>query len=346
MWAWSSLVGLLVLAPPLAGQGRLVVDSLRSPALENNRLGDSPTRRFLIYLPPGYANEDGRRFPSVYLLHAFGGSPGSWIDGSYQGFDIRQAMDSLIGTGALREFVVVMPDGSNSLGASVFTNSTTTGGWETYLVRDLVRYVDARYRTIRRGTSRGIAGHSMGAGAALRLAMRFPGIFAAVYGMSPNALRPCLALSEPEVDTLLGLSRRSTWDSLGFASQLCLGYAAAWSPDSTRPPFYADLPFTRGPAGIVPDSAVLVRWAAWQLLDMASRYREGLVRLRGVAFDVGRADDYYSGVATLDSLLTRLRVRHTFESYRGDHSDRVRDRLTAHLLPYFSATLDFGPEGM
>ncbi len=282
----------------------------------------------------------------LYLLHGFGGSPDSWTNGTYQGLSLAQAMDSLIVAQAVKEFIVVMPDGANALHGSVFANSATTGDWETYLVRDVVRAVDQRYRTMRRGASRGVAGHSMGAAAALRIAMRYPGGFSGVYAMSPNARLPCERLARAEADTLLGLVGRAQADSIGFWLQVCLGYAAAWSPDSTRPPFFADLPFARAAEGIVTDSAVIERWRAWMLLDMAPRYREGLVRLKGVAFDVGTRDGYAPGVAELDSLLTRLRVRHRYETYPGDHSGGVRRRLVEQVLPYFSGLLDFGPEGM
>jgi pimeloyl-ACP methyl ester carboxylesterase len=341
---WLGPFGLAVLSAGSRAhaQSRLVDDSLRSPSIEANLLGDSPTRHILIYLPPSYALDDGRRYPAVYLLHGFNGTPAVWTSG----LRIRALMDSLVAAGAIREFVVVMPDGSTALGGSAFTNSTTTGAWETYLIRDVVRFIESRYRTIRRGSSRGIAGHSMGAAAALRVAMRFPGIFGAVYAMSPNATLPCETLSAAEADTLLRLTRRSQRDSIGVRSQVCLGYAADWSPDSARAPFFADLPFTRDHDHIVPDTAVLERWRAWRLLDMAPRYREGLVRLRGIAFDVGDADPYGPGVARLDSLLTRLRVRHSFEFYSGDHSSGIRDRVTGHLLPWFSSVLDFGPEEM
>ena len=332
-------------AAPLLAQGRVVEDSLRSPALENNLLGDTPARHFLVYLPPSYALDDGRRYPTLYLLHGFGDAPSSWVDGHYQGLAIARTMDSLIAAGTVREFVIVMPDGANRLGGSVFINSSTTGAWETYLIRDVVRTAESHFRLARRGSSRGIAGHSMGAAAALRIAMRFPGVFGSVYAMSPNALLPCGTLSPAESDTLLSLTRLSARDSIGFWPQVCLGYAAAFSPDSSRPPFFADLPFSRVGGGVAADSGVIERWRSWMLLDMAPRYREGLVRLKAIGFDVGTGDPYYGGDVRLDSLLTRLRVRHSFESYDGEHSNRIRERLTAHLLPFFSTVLDFGPEG-
>jgi S-formylglutathione hydrolase len=44
----------------------------------------------------------------------------------------------------------------------------------------------------------------------------------------------------------------------------------------------------------------------------------------------------------MDSALTRAGVRHTFETYDGDHTNRVAVRIATRLLPFFSRTLDFG----
>jgi hypothetical protein len=44
----------------------------------------------------------------------------------------------------------------------------------------------------------------------------------------------------------------------------------------------------------------------------------------------------------MDTALTNAGVRHTYETYEGDHSNRIAARLAARLLPFFSQTLDFG----
>lgn len=332
---------LLSLCPALSAAqgGRVVLDSVRSPALEGNRLGDPAVRPLRVYLPPTYASAE-TRYPVLYLLHGFGGSPDSWSDGTFRGLVIEQAMDSLVREGISKEFIIAMVDGHNAYGGSVFTNSIVTGDWETYLIRDVVRHVDGRYRTLRRASSRGIAGHSMGGGAALRIAMRYPNGFGFVYAMSANAGLPCQMPSAATRQQVQSVTAPAQVASLGFEPQLCLGYGAAWSPDTSRAPVFVALPFTPGGT---PDSTVLARWESWMLLDMAPRYREGLVRLKGIALDVGTEDGYYQGQAQLDSLLTRLRVKHSFESYPGGHNNRIADRVVDRLLPWFSDQFDFGP---
>src|SRR5215471_4454632 len=49
-------------------QSRVVTDSVSSPGLRGNVVGDSPTRKVLVYLPPSYGRETARRYPVLYLL--------------------------------------------------------------------------------------------------------------------------------------------------------------------------------------------------------------------------------------------------------------------------------------
>ena len=44
--------------------------------------------------------------------------------------------------------ILVMPNAHPLYQESMYSNSVTTGDWEAYIMRDLVSYVDARYRTI------------------------------------------------------------------------------------------------------------------------------------------------------------------------------------------------------
>ena len=110
------LAGLLVPAR-LPAQGRIQVDTLHSRALIGNRIGDTPDREVYLYLPPSYDRTPTRRYPVVYLLHGITSHPREWLDGSYQGFDLRQVMDSLIAAG-MTEYLVVMPHSDNAAGGT------------------------------------------------------------------------------------------------------------------------------------------------------------------------------------------------------------------------------------
>src|SRR5215475_8394745 len=128
--------------------GTVVQAKVHSAALEGNLLGDSAERNVTIYLPPGYATSS-KRYPVVYLLHGYMGTNADWGNAP-------EILNRLIASGKIRGMIVVMPDASNKFLGSFYTNSATTGKWEDFVTRDLVKYVDEKYRTVARASSRGI----------------------------------------------------------------------------------------------------------------------------------------------------------------------------------------------
>src|SRR5512134_896061 len=131
-WLIAIVLAAIAARGALAAQSTLVVDSMTSPGLASNVVGDSPVRRTLVYLPPSYRRETTRRYPVLYLLHGATSLPAEWVDGTYDGFDLRVAMDSLVAASATPEMIVVMPDANNALGASFYANSPATGNWEDF----------------------------------------------------------------------------------------------------------------------------------------------------------------------------------------------------------------------
>jgi enterochelin esterase-like enzyme len=128
-----------------------------------------------VYLPPGYADHPTRRYPVLYLLHGFPGRPGAFLQTVRAGV----VEDVLLARGTVQPLILVMPFGSTG----TFTDKEWANGlrphegWETFVARDLVRAVDSRYRTIRAGWARAIAGLSEGGYGALNIGLHHPGEF-------------------------------------------------------------------------------------------------------------------------------------------------------------------------
>ncbi len=97
-------------------------------------------------------------------------------------------MDSVIGSGALREMIIVRPDASNRYVGCHYANSIVTGNWEDFIVRELVAHIDRTYRTLATPASRGLAGHSMGGRGALYLASKYPNVYGALYALSSGRM--------------------------------------------------------------------------------------------------------------------------------------------------------------
>lgn len=336
----TSPPGLLESQPTDWNGGVTHVDTVPAPSLRGNLMGDPAWREATVYLPPGYRKNPRKRYPVVYLLHGFAADHRAFIRGPYQNMNVRISMDSLIGAGAVREMIVVMPSARNFFDGSFYVNSPVSGRWEDFIIRDLVSHIDRKYRTIRTRKGRGIAGHSMGGYGALRITMRHPEIFSAVYAMSPCCLdRMDGAERTAGWKAAIAVREREDYRKAGFTANLLYALAAAYSPNLAKPPLFADLPYRLEGGMLVADSAVLGKWVG--PLAMAPAHLDNLRRL-SIGFDAGDADgllDIPPNVRALDSLLTANDVPHFAEVYSGNHGNRVRARLASIVLPFFSRVL-------
>jgi enterochelin esterase-like enzyme len=135
-----------------------------------------------VYLPPGYGSSPGRRYPVLYLLHGEPGRPGAFLSTVRMGV----VEDALVALHKARPIILVMPFGSTgSFTDKEWANGARPNeGWETFVAHDVVRAVDARFRTIRRGWARGIGGLSEGGYGAINIAIHHPGEFGLVESWS------------------------------------------------------------------------------------------------------------------------------------------------------------------
>ena len=327
-----------------AGAGGVIHrDSVPAPALRRNMVGDPHWDRVSVYLPPSYSRSPARRYPVLYFLHGFDADDRALIKGAYQNLNIRIAMDSLISEGAVKEMIVVMPNARNAYNGSFYTNSPVTGNWEQFITRDLVNYMDRKYRTLRTRNARGIAGHSMGGYGALRIAMRNPAIFSAVYALSAYGLAFTDSVERGFEKNWRAASTIRSWDQFaraGFITNLLLAFGAANATDLTNPPFYVSLPYIVNGDSLVLDRRIARRWSV-RPLAMVPEYAPNLRRLT-IAFDAGAQDgfkDIPARARELDQLMTSLRIPHSFELYNGGHGDHIRSRIETKLLPFFSREL-------
>jgi enterochelin esterase-like enzyme len=328
--------------PAQTAGGTLDRIRVHGPALAGNLSNDDATRDEFVYLPPSYSRDSARRYPVVYFLHGYTATAEAYV----QLLELPQAADRAIAEGG-RETILVLPDAFTVWSGSMYSNSPTTGDWESYIASDLVAHIDGRYRTLARRESRGLAGHSMGGYGTVRIGMKRPDAFVALYAMSS-----CCLLIDPASggDVVMRAARERAGaqgaaeqaparpnPAAGFANALA-AQAAAWAPNPSNPPNFFDLPLKNGEL----DPLVASKWLANAPLLMVDQYVPSLERYRAIAIDVGNADPLGADNVRLDAALTRLQVAHTFEQYEGDHGNRVRERFAAKVLPFFGSHLDAG----
>jgi S-formylglutathione hydrolase FrmB len=170
--------------------------------------------QFSLYLPPGYnADDDVRKYPTVYLLHGHGGTDVSWLD---QG-GLRETADRLIAEGKLPPSIIVMPFAQTGWYVDS-SGPEGTGRWQTAILEDLITYIDAKYPTITDGAARAIGGLSMGGYGALRFALMEPDEFAAAASLSGALFADVQSASEfpPFQIGLFGRAFGKTFDPAAF----------------------------------------------------------------------------------------------------------------------------------
>ncbi len=107
------------------------------------------------------------------------------------------------------------------------------------------------------------------------------------------------------------------------------------NPDN--PPLYLDLPTRNGE--VVPD--VAVKWAANSPVAMLDQHVPNLKTLKAIALDIGLQDGLITGNRLLVDRMKRFGIAHTFETYEGDHGNKVAERIEKNVLPFFSTHLIF-----
>ncbi len=328
--------------------GRLVTISIDSAALKGNMLGDPSVQEADVYLPPGYVTDTAKRYPVVYLLHGYTGVKESWTKFGYQGLKLADSMDALIAEGKSKEMIIVAPNAKNAFLGSFYTDSPVTGGWATYISKELVERIDREFRTISDPSGRGIAGHSMGGYGAMILGMTNPKVYGAIYALSPC----CMAFEGdigpeaaemPKAIAVTDLADLRQKPAENLFTTFYTGLAAAFSPNPGNKEFYVSYPFKMENGKVVPNEPAYSEWRARMPLYLVEEYRENLHGLRGLAFDVGENEEYphiSQSTRELSQKLAELKIPHTFSVYPvGDHSGKIRERLENFVIPFFSRTL-------
>jgi enterochelin esterase-like enzyme len=305
-------------------------------SLEGNLEGDSPDRPVTIYLPPSYARDQMRRFPVVYLLHGYGGHDDMFTT---RLAGLAESADKLASAQGFSEAIVVTPDAYTLHRGSMYSSSPTIGDWERFVADDLVAYIDGKYRTLATRMSRGLAGHSMGGYGTIRIGMKRPDVFSAVYVMSACCLapnrnpRPETMAAAEAVKTREQAEETARGQNVGVS--VTLASAAAWSPNPASPPLFLDLPMKDGQLR----APVVARWVANAPLEMIPQYTSNLQKLYALAIEIGTKDTLLPANQQLHELLTNLRIPHNYEEYDGDHTNRVRERIERNVLVFFSKNL-------
>ena len=309
-----------------------------SHALEGNLVNDPAERDVSVYLPPSYQDEPNRHYPVVYMLHGFTDSESKWFGWEEHWINLYEVINAALEDGQTKEMIIVMPNAHNRFKGSMYSSSVTIGDWETFITKELVDYIDANYRTISDVQSRGLAGHSMGGYGTIRLGMKYPDVYSVIYLLSACCMEGSYRSNLEFMEKVEAIASFEELEDASFGAKAILASAAAWAPNPDKPPFYLDLPFANGKER--PD--ITAKFTANRTLYTIEQYIPNLKKLKAIAMDAGLQDQGISGsTKNLHELLEKFHIPHLYESYEGNHVNRIGERIQTKTLPFFSKHLSF-----
>ncbi len=144
------------------------------------------TRRVFVYTPPGYDAGDAD-YPTLYLLHGAGDNESLWS----QLGRADLILDNLIAIGQAKPMLVVMPNGHPvPYGEHRREPGRNTDQFRDDLVKDLLPFIESRYRVRTDRLGRAVVGLSMGGGQALHVGLGRTDLFSQVGAFSAAVSDP------------------------------------------------------------------------------------------------------------------------------------------------------------
>jgi S-formylglutathione hydrolase len=343
----------------------LVLARIAAPSLSNNLLGIAAEQKIAICLPPSY-KDAAKRFPTLYFLAGFGDEAAFYTNGMYEGLKMHQSVKELSEGKIICEMIVVVVAGNNFLGSSFYTNSEVGGNWEDYLIKDVIPYVDANYRTVAQPQGRGIAGYWIGGSGALNIIIKYPELFSSVYALSPgvfdkNGLANSQMFTEPQItEKYLKCEKENAALEKGKAHErlvafcdntrdldliFTLAYGMAFSPNAKKNAPYIDFPYSKSFSKGNLNKEIWKRWengfGGWD--EKIKTMKDNIMKLKSIGIEYGLKDEYkwiIDGCKYLTKLLTAEKIPVKLVSFDGGHQDHLRERIEKFMLPFFSASFE------
>ncbi len=206
------------------------------------------TIRFNIYLPAAY-DEGTVRYAVIYQLHGLGGNQSS------NNRTIASHVEQARAAGLLPPVIVVFPNGQRDSWWADSKNGRVTV--ETDVIREVIPYVDANYRTKATRSFRAVQGFSMGGVGAIEYGLKFPELFSVSVGYD-GAFQPWETLHLRQRDLVRKMfstdeayfSLYSPWTNAARYVEMARDYPVAFRIVAGQLPLNAPLANHLGQLGI------------------------------------------------------------------------------------------------
>jgi len=319
-----------------AANSRIEEFTITSTALSGNLIGLNPDRNIRVYLPASYA-KGKKRYPVIYYFHSLGWSNEKFFaDGN-----VQRTVDDAIRSKTLIDCILVAGDFTGPGLGSFYSNAASSGRWMDHITRELIPTIDQRFRTT---ATRAAVGDMIGAYAAIKLAMDYPGLFGSVYAMHPfgTATGETLLHSRPDWQQM---NLAQNWKDLesNIYSRVFMLMAQAYLPNPDKPPFYADLMVELQGDKLVVNANNVARLQQDFLLGARLSSRANNLRqLKGFKMDWGRYDenpDHVYANQKFTRMLDDYGVNHQAEEYSGNAWNQYwqgEERFKNEVIPFLN----------
>ncbi|MGB6931382.1 MAG: alpha/beta hydrolase-fold protein [Acidobacteriaceae bacterium] len=323
--------------------GSVVEREIHAASLQHSKIGTDSLRKLLIYLPAGYATSH-QQYPVVYML----------LDPmeEFARHSAAKVFDQAIAAKTIPPCIFVVADFSTPLGPSWYTNSSVTGNWDDFAVKELVPYIDTNFRTLARSSSRAIIGNFIGGYGALRLAILHPDVFGTVYAMHPVGTGSGVEVftSRPDWALLEHAGSLAQVKNAGF-STLFLSMFQAFLPNPAKAPLYVDLPVEETAGNFLVNAERMRQLRSrFFIAELVPQHLEQIKQLRAIKIDWPRNDSIYDHVyanQALTHLLNEYGIEHEAEEFNGIGDDAYwgkSSRMTKEVLPFLAEHLETGQQ--
>lgn len=127
--------------------------------------------RFMVYLPPCYADQAEASYPIFYFIPGRGSDPAAWFSA-----EINEVADQLILEKVIPPFIIVTTENTNN----------DPHGSDIY--NDLLPYIENQYRVLDARDYHAVAGGSLGGITSYRLGFQYPETFSSVGMFGSGAI--------------------------------------------------------------------------------------------------------------------------------------------------------------
>ncbi len=310
-------------------EGKIIIHKFESSVLKSNPLKDPYNREIIVYVPYDYSQSQSKGFPAAIGLSGFGGNGRTLFNLDPFSENVEQRMNRLICEKKCGSMILVILDCFTKFGGNQYINSTATGRYEDYIVKEIIPFIKNNYNI----SSFGVWGKSSGGYGSLVLGMRYPEIFKAIACHSGDAaFEYCYLPDFPNAYASFKEAQgiRNWFDQFwnkpnkkqksDFLALNILCMAAHYSPDPASQ-LGVRIPFDLETGELNDDTWKM--WKRWDPIKMISQYQNNLKNLSLLYLDCGTKDEFnlQIGARILHHKLENMNIKHYYETFDGGHSN-------------------------